>query len=394
MIAGSKFSRLLLVSPWSMLFFLILPFLVILSIKTHLQFPFSEPAKLLLVNNICFTFFVACRLLRYLAVMRKPVRYGTCCRPDQNELLPASADDVRAALVRAGYAFTADGSYGERRDFGYLGTTAMYAGLLILLAVGCWDNLRQFSGVLLDGMGPATSLNKVESYRFVKKGLLATSIASLPRMQIISQTIPDSTYPKGATEIALITEDGKPQKFTLIPGQPVSHGAFEISMTKLVFQPQIVIKHKDSGVPLFDELVTLNPLVQKRGDYSFYGLFQGVVLGGGVYYQPEKSTLLVVITRGGEKVVTDMVFQVDQQVVAGDYTLSCAKMGQWSEIHVIHRRHKELLFLGGIMAAIGLLMRIAVRPQRVWLDEVAAGCAIWSSDKGAVHGLKDKLTTA
>jgi hypothetical protein len=159
-------------------------------------------------------------------------------------------------------------------------------------------------------------------------------------------------------------------------------------MTRLVFQPQIVIKNRDSGITLFNELVTLNPLVQKRGAYSFYGLFQGPVLGGGVYYQPEKNMLMVVFSEGKEKVVTDLAFQVDQQVVKGDYILSCAKMGQWSEIHVIRSRHKGLLMGGGAIALIGLLLRIAVRPKRVWLEEVAEGCTIWSSDKEMLNGLK------
>jgi hypothetical protein len=159
-------------------------------------------------------------------------------------------------------------------------------------------------------------------------------------------------------------------------------------MTKLVFQPKIVIKDRNSGVILFDELVTLDPLMQKRGLYSFYGMFQGVILGGGVYYHPEKNMLMVVITRGGEKVVTELAFQVDQQAVKGDYILSCAKMGQWSEIHVDYRRHKGLLVAGGILAVFGLLLRVAIRPRRVWLEEAAEGCTIWSSDKETMNRLK------
>jgi hypothetical protein len=386
--AESKFSRLLLVSPWTLLIFLVIPLLVILSFMLHFRIPLVGSTTPLLVNNVCFAFFTGCRLLRYLAGVRKSIRYGaTCCRPRQGVTLPSPVAEVRALLGKAGYTFHADGRYGEQRDMGYLGTTIMYGGLFILLSVGSWDNLRHFSGVLLDGMGPATSLNKVESYRRINKGPLAASLDSLPRMQIISQSLPDSTYPKGATEVALTAEDGKTRKNTLVPGKPVSDGAFDISMAKLVFQPQIVIKHKDSGV-LFDELVTLDPLVQKRGVYSFYGLFQGVNLGGGVYYQPEKNMLMVVISRGDEKVVTDLAFQVDQQVAKGDYILSCAKMGQWSEIHVIHRRHKGLLVVCGVVAVIGLLLRIAIRPQRVWLEEVAEGCTIWSSGKKTISELK------
>jgi hypothetical protein len=387
--AESKLSRLVLVSPWTLLIFLVIPLLVILSVTLNFRLPLVGSTTPLLVNNVCFAFFVACRLLRYLAGMRKSIRYGAaCCRPRQSIALPLPVAEAQTRLGKAGYTFDADGRYCERRDMGYLGTTVMYGGLFILLSVGSWDNLRQFSGVLLDGMGPATSLNKIESYRRINKGPLAASLASLPRMHIISQSLPDGTYPKGSTEVALTDEDGKTQNFTLVPGKPVRYGAFAISMAKLVFQPQIVIKQRDSGVILFDELVTLDPLVQKRGVYSFYGLFQGAILGGGVYYQPETNMLMVVITRGDEKVVTDLAFQVDQQVTKGDYILSCAKMGQWSEIHVIHRRHKGLLVFGGVIAVIGLFLRIAIRPQRVWLEEVADGCTIRSSGKETMNGLK------
>jgi hypothetical protein len=385
----SKLSSLVLVSPWSLLVFLVIPLLVILSVTLHIQIPLVKSTTPLLVNNVCFALIAACRLLRYLAGMKRTIRYGAaCCRPRQGVTLTLPVTDVRRVLSSADYSFVADGGYGEKRDPGYFGTVVMYGGLFILLSVGSWDNLRQFSGVLLDGMGPATKLNKVESYRFINKGPLAASPASLPQMHIISQTPPDSTYPKGATEVVLTADDGKEQKVTLIPGKPVSYGSFDISMAKLVYQPQIVIKYKDSVTPLFDGLVTLDPLVQKRGAYSFYGLFQGVILGGGVYYQPEKNMLMVVISRGDEKVVTDLAFQVDRQVVEGDYTLSCSKMGQWSEIHVIHRRHVGLLVAGGIIAVIGLLLRVAIRPQRVWLEEAHEGCVVRVVGKEAIRLLK------
>ena len=170
--------------------------LVILSVTLHFRLPLVESTTPLLVNNVCLAFIVACRLLHYLAVMRKPVRYGAAgCRPRQGVPLPSPLAEVRALLEKAGYSCAADGRYCEKRDLGYLGTTVMYGGLFILLTAGSWDNLRQFSGVLLDGMGPATSLNKVESYLRINKGPLAASPASLPKMRIISQSLPDSTFP-------------------------------------------------------------------------------------------------------------------------------------------------------------------------------------------------------
>jgi hypothetical protein len=295
---------------------------------------------------------------------------------------------VRALLSASGYSFDTEGDYGEKRDLGYLGSIVLYCGLFILLSVGCWDNLRQFSGVLLDGMGPATNLNKLESYRGITKGPFATLPASLPRLQINSQYLPDATYPRGATDLSLISEDGKVRQLLLQPTEPISHGAYDISMAKLVFEPQIVIKRIDTKQPLFNSIVTLNPLVQKRGAYSFYGIFQGYNLAGGVYYQPEKSSLLVVLSRNDRKVVADMAFQVDQQVEQGEFIISCAKMGQWSEIHVVHRRHKGLLVLGGIIAILGLVLRIAIRPRRVWLEESTEGCMIRTSTRETMNILK------
>lgn len=388
--AESNFSRLVLVSPWPLLIFLIIPLLVILSVTLHIRIPLLGSPKPLLANNICFALFVACRLFRYLAVWRKSVRYGeVCCKPRRSDMLPMPVAEVRAVLGRADYSFAASGGYGEKRDLGYIGVTVMYGGLLILLSVGIFDNLRQFSGVLLDGMGPATSLNKVESYRSINKGPLSAGLVSLPQMRITNQYFPDSTYPKGATEVLFSSKNGSEQHYILKPGEPVSYGAFDIYMAKLVFEPQIVIKTRDSKT-LFDSLVMLDPLVQKRGGYSFYGLFQGTNLGGGVYFQPEKSSMMVVISRGDKKVVTDMVFQVDQQVAQGDYILSCAKMGQWSEIHVVHRRHKGLLLFGAVLAVIGLMLRIAIRPQRVWLEEAAEGCMVRVVGKEAMKLLRDE----
>jgi len=374
---ASRLSRLLFVSPWLLPVFLVIPLLVILSVTLNVPIFFLGSTKPLLINNICFALVSGCRLLRYLAQHRKTIRYGAeGRRPRKSCLLLLPQAEARILLARSGYSFDPAGVYGEKRDLGYLGTTILYAGLFILLSVGSWDNLQQFSGVLLDGMGTATDLNKIKSYRSISKGVLASFPKSLPMMQITNQYLPDSTYPMGATEVVLYPDDGKPLTYLLKPRDPISYGSYDIYMTKLVFEPQIVIKRSDINQPLFDSIVTLNPLVQKRGVYSFYGLFQGYNIAGGVYYQPEKSSLLVVISRNEKKVVTEMAFQVDQEVKQGEFIISCSKMGQWSEIHVVHRRHKALLVIGGIIAAFGLLLRIAVRPQRVWLEETAEGCRL------------------
>ena len=386
--ADTKLLRLIVISPWTLFIFLVIPVLVIMSVKFHLQLPITNPTTLLLVNNVLFALLVALRAIWYLTRAGKAVRYSIGSgRPRNAVNLPFLRSEAQRILSGAGYTFIPDGSYGEKKDFGYFGTTVFYVGLLILLSVGIVDNVRQFSAVLLDGMGSATKLARIGSYARVNKGLFPVGIESLPQLAITKQIFPDGNFPKGATEVSLFSEDGKKQSRILIPGNPISYGDYDISMTKLVFEPQLVIKSLDSTV-LFDQRVKLDPLVQKRGVYSFYGLFQGYGLGGGIYYQPEKSSLMVVVSRGDKKVVSDLVFQVDQQVTQGEFILSCVKMGQWSEIRVVHRRHKGVLFFGGIIALCGILLRIAIRPQRVWLEEAPAECVVRSVGKEAGRRLK------
>jgi len=386
--AESKLSRLLLVSPWPLLAFLVIPVLVILSVKTQLSLPLTGSTKPLLVNNACFALLVACRLLRYLAGVGKAIRYGAGHgRPREDAGLGLSPAEARRLLGNAGFTFAAGEAYGEKRDLGYLGTTIFYAGLFVLLSVGTWNNLRLFSATLLDGVGSATDLSRIESYRRVSKGLLSPMPATLPKLQIIKQYFPDDIYPRGATDVVLIAKDGNAQKQLLQPGVPVRYGEYDISMAKLVFEPELVIRTRDSVV-LFDAFVKLNPLVQKRGVFSFYGAFEGADLVGGAYYQPEKSLLKIVVSRANKKVVGDMEFQVDQQVAQGEYLLSCAKMGQWSEIHVIRRRHMAPLFAGAVVALIGLALRVAFRPRRVWLEETADGCRVRATGREALDVLK------
>ena len=63
-------------------------------------------------------------------------------------------------------------------------------------------------------------------------------------------------------------------------------------------------------------------------------------------------------------------------------------MGVWSEIYIVHRRHIPVIFFGGVVVFIGLLMRIIFRPQRVWLEEAPDGCVLRSVGKDAEGRLK------
>ncbi len=368
--AESKLFRMVLVSPWFLLIFLLVPLSVILNVTLHTRFPLAG-IKPLLINNICFAVLIAGRFVRYLIGMRKVVRYGAFNgQPRKPVTISMGAAEARVALEHSGYVFVGAGDYGEKPDLGYLGTTVLYGGLLIVLCTGTLDNLRQFSGTLLDAMGPPTKLSRMESYRSLVVGPLAARIDTLPQMKIMDQLMPSRDYPHGATDIALLSAEGELKRKIVKPGEPFRFGDYDIFMDKFIFQPQIVIKTRDLK-PVFNGLVLLNPIVRKDGAYGFHGQFKKANLEGLVYYQSDKNRLKVVLKRDGNWVFDDeMKFQTDQQVAQGDYVLSCERLGKWTEIHVIRRRHMPILVGGGILAAIGLFMRLLFRPQRVWLEDV------------------------
>ena len=157
----------------------------------------------LLVNNICFAFFGR---LPPAALCRRTVesrsRYGAAHgSPAQSWSRFLAGCAKYGSIAQRRVHLCCRGDYGEKRDLGYLGTTIMYAGLFILLAYGSWDNLQQFSGVVLDGMGPPTNLNKVESYRKSAKGQWPPCPTLCRGCRSSSSTCRTRIYPMGATEV-------------------------------------------------------------------------------------------------------------------------------------------------------------------------------------------------
>jgi hypothetical protein len=384
----SKILRLLLHSPWFLLLFCIIPALVIISFSAHVHMPLAG-YKPLLVNNVCFALVVAIRFLyglkRLSASFRYPPDYG---QPQKAEEMVFSPVDARSALTADGFRFDERGEYAEKRDMGAVGTLLIYGGILLLLGTGVWDSLRQFSGTLQDGVGMPTKLNDVEIYRILKKGPLTPQPKQLPRIQVTRQLLPNATYPLGATEVLLLPEKGEPQMKTLIPGERFAYRDYDIYMLRLLYEPYLVVRTKDSQM-VFNGPVKLNPLERKDGPYGFSGSVNVDKMQVEVLYNPEQSDLRVIIHNRGKLILsTSMRFQVDKQIVQGGLVLSCEKMGQWSEIQVVRKRHTSLMALWGILVAAGLMMRLVIRPQRVWLVEDEAGCKVWAVGKDAKRRLK------
>jgi len=385
----SKLSRLLFTSPWLFLIFFIIPIAVILAVVFHVKLPLTGTKYPLLVNNVCFSFVIALRIIYYLLGLTRNLRYSPCHRvPLQSTAMDRSIDSVRSSLSDAGYLFDSTGCYGEKRDRGYLGTLLLYAGLFLVLFTGTLDNLFQFSGTIQDGIGVATDLKMMDKYKRVSIGPVTADLTTLPKMKIIRQFFPGATYPGGATEVAFQFPDGKEQQVILKAPEAFKAGAYDIYMSRMVYEPKIAITI-DNVLPVFNGKVTLEQLAENENDFSFFGTFSEGPVIGRVYYQPEKSRLRVILQQGSQQLLdTELIFQVDQLSRSANFAIMCERMGVWSEIYVVHRRHMPVIFFGGVLAAIGLLMRIMIRPQRVWLEETGDGCRVRAVGGEAERRLK------
>lgn len=375
----SKITRFITTSPYLILPFLVIPLLVILSIRFQLRIPFVESPTLMLVNNVSFALLILLRLIRYLMNAGNSQRYNEAYgRPGRFIVQDRPLSQISELFARDGYSFSSHPAYGEKRDYGYTGSILMYAGLFILLTAGIWGNLRQFSGILVDGLGPPTALSDRRVYWVLRTGPWAGSFADLPMIQIRHQTLPNNAYPRGATEITLQPPGGGLQQVHLQPGKVFSYGEYDIYMARLVFEPFITIRDR-AGTKIFSGKMKLKPLIRKLGEYGFYTSFtDGGKLDGQIYYQPEKNRLKLVMARSGVLMLdTDLTFQVDQQMLQGDYLITIDKMGQWTEIHVVRRRQMLLLMAGALIAVIGTIVRLVYPPQRVWLESDAGTCRVW-----------------
>jgi hypothetical protein len=341
---------------------------------------------MLLANGICLLICVVARFIYYLLRLPRDIRYGTQrCGSSAGIAVSRPASDVRNDLKTSGYRLAADGCYAEKRDYGYLGTLLIYGGLLLLAFTGICDNLYQFSGTTIHGLGNPAQLENLKIYYPLIKGPLA-SPAGLPLLGIEQQIFPNKEYPKGATEIVLLTRDGKPllKEKLIAMGDPVSYRGYNIFLAKQLVDASLTIKQKDSKEKnLFEEAVKLSPLWKKEGDYNYYGAFGTPEAGDGeLFFDSTRNMFRIVLNKDGKKIIdTEYAFQSYREKTEGDFTLKFGGIGRWSEIHVVRQRHMTLIWFGGIVALFGLLARIVFRPQRVWLEETADGCRVWGAGK-------------
>ncbi|HEY6871684.1 MAG TPA: hypothetical protein VI298_03035 [Geobacteraceae bacterium] len=315
--------RFIIASPYFLIVFFLIPGTLILSRVFHVHPPFPITTAMLLGNNICLLVALLVRLVRCLAV--------------------------------------------KGGGMGHAGTSLIYGGLFLMLLIGVWDNLRQFSGTIIQGPGAGFDLSKSDNYYHLIAGPLAFS-TGLPSLKVTRQVFPDDKYPMGGTEISLFNREEKRVGGAFLDAAkgPYGYGGYDIYLNGLLADAALTIKTNGSaGNDVFDDAVKLRPLYgDKVGDFTLAGTFNTRTGDDGVaLYDPAHNIFRITLTHAGKKVMeTDYQFQGGyREKQEGKYVASILGMGHWSEIHVVRRRHMGLIIAGAIVAALGVVMRIGFR---------------------------------
>lgn len=373
--------RFIFSSPWLPLFFICFFALSIYAEIAGLPMPsfIHSPRNLIIVNNFCFMLLIALRFISQLLRLTRKFRYEAGDRPRTPAYISnAPLEAVRAEFAAAGFSFDKSG-YGEKRTLSLLATTIIYGGILLALMVGSYDNMWQFSGVFVQGVGAPSPLDVAGTYLNVSTGPLA-SFKDLPKLQVKKLIFDDAKWPKGAVEIALYDKKNAVVAQGTVPrdGKPLVYSGFEYHLGRFLTEVPLQISTDNKHME-FDNSLIVQPLEPPQGNYSYYASFNGIRLQWDLLYDPAGKSFRLLGGVNGKNVVDgEYVIGRDTAKQMGPFIARIPWLSQHLEMHVVSHRHLVLVYFALGITVIGILMRLIYRPQRVWLEEAPEGCRVWA----------------
>lgn len=392
-VISPSFVKRLISSRYFFIVFLAAPLALLAQRLLHL--PLLNPLVVIL-NNLLFALCLCVVVASRLRMLGRVIRYGEKGKQWGRAVeVSARGDAVRERLCALGYVFTTAGNYGERRDLGYAGGTLALAGLALLLLFGSYDNLRQFSGIMLFGVGQPAKLYERGAFLNLNAGVLAFPEKVPYQLQIRKQFPLSAERPQGGSEVAVLDREGNEIKSgILVPGKGLVVGNLDLFMTKLVSEAWLVVTTTEN-MDLLSEWVKLYPDPNAPAGYTHSGSFADPFMKseGTVWFDPATERIRVVAKREGRQVL-DVVLEKDAayKKEQGGYRAAINGIGKWSEIHVTRKRHKGLLLFAALLFVAGGALRLAIRPRRVWIEEKGDMCIVRGTDKEAlsvVSGVSD-----
>lgn len=383
----SRLERIVYLSPWLPLFFVGFFAVYIVAQFGYLPRFIRLNNNVLMASNICFMLVIALRSFRYASRLAQKFRYDPQFKPaGAGVVYPLPPETIQAALERENFSFDGAG-YGEKKNLSSLAMTLLYAGILVALLTGTYDNLKQFSAVIFQGVGAALPLSAPGSYFDVVKGPLI-SFNGLPSLRIKDLMHPSAKWPKGGADLVLMNGKGAVIKEAVLTpdSPPLSYGDFDYHFGETMCD--VILDISGPKYLEFSNSMKLIPLDKPQGNFTHVAHFRGDNKSWEVLFDPSRYVLNISGRKGKEvKVTGDLFFRRNFRGKIGEYDVRVGGFAEWGEIHVVHKRHMVLIIAAGVLALLGALVRLVVRPQQVWLDGTADGCRVQAVGGAASQAL-------
>ncbi|GEM_PF-5703253 len=297
----------------------------------------------------------------------------------------AAADLLLHTLVKRGYRLNKAGTYAERGMARRAARATALATAALIMLVGSYDNLVQFSGVVMLGPGAPQPLNKPATYTMYTKGPLMR-FSSLPyKLKGVERYFPDAVYPLGAAQIRLLSLDDRPLWEESLPalGKVHEYDGFRFSMHALEYDVWLIMTTTGNHV-LYTDWIHFYPLDKPVDGYSHRGTLKRDKLNdvdGKALFNQVNDELKVELRHKDEHITAVLGKAPDHVKTVGSYVVKNEGIGRWSQIRVMRARHTLLMaFLGGVLLLASSTAALAPR-RRAWLTDGAdGGCLLRTDD--------------
>lgn len=356
-------------SPFLVPAFLVLPVAFVLM---RLSGRAALGPDLLLYNNIAFLLYLILRLAYQALQLRSDFLYHGPPPGRITPLMPGILSIGIGDKLRAhGYRVDSHRCYAERRDAGYFGTMVMLVGLVGVLGFGTLDYLNQFSAVMNYSIGAPVALDDPGAYLSLQESRFVPAASLRARLKIVKQIVRSKEYPRGATEVLISARDGSVlYQGMLQPGNPVDIMGIDMEMRRFLLDAWLVVL-KDPAHILATQWVRLYPRSGLPEGYTHYGRLEEPFeqTYADVYFRPDPEGVMVDLEHEGtrpSRVVLGM--GPDSSASTAGYRVEFKGYSLWSELKFTRQRSPGVIIAFALIALLGLLVRLIIRPDRVWCE--------------------------
>jgi hypothetical protein len=312
---------------------------------------------------------------------------------------PSGEVSLIHTLAQQGYRLNSAGTYAEKSQVSRIGRAGVLVSAALLMLVGSYDNLCQFSGVIMLGPGEPVALNNPATYTVYTKGPLMCFSALPYKLKGLERFFPDATFPLGAAQIRLLSLDNRTvwEDRLLALGRVHEYGGFRYSMHALEYDVWLIVTTLDNHV-LYSDWIHFYPLDKPVGGYSHRGRLKKDLLNdvdGTALFNQVNDGLKLEIRYKQEQITAELGEAPNQVKTVGKYVIKNEGIGRWSQIRIMRTRQTPLMTgMAGVFLLSGFVAVFAPK-RRAWLRGDGRDATLLLTDDNAlVSTLQPRLPTS